>query len=285
MIVNTELEQKGNLFPSEIINYKKDIDTLQFTTKNNVVLQVTVVRDSVIRFRYSTTGKFENDFSYGVTIHASRGYHFLDVTEDEKHYIITTSKLICKVEKLSLQVSLFDALDLKLINQDEIGFHWEESYEYGGDIVKMSKACQKAESYYGLGDKPVDVNLKGKRFENWATDSYAFGKNTDPIYKAIPFYTALHDNKSYGIFFDNTFKTSFDFAHERRNVTSFWAQGGEMNYYFMYGPKMEDVVKNYTDLTGKPHALPPLWALGFHQCKWLEKKPEVQDSEYVKVFR
>ena len=76
MIVNTELEQKGNLFPSKIIKYTKDVDTLHFTTDNNVVLQVTVVRDSVIRFRYSTTGKFEKDFSYGVTVHASRGYSF-----------------------------------------------------------------------------------------------------------------------------------------------------------------------------------------------------------------
>ena len=284
MIVNTELEQKGNLFPSEIINYKKDVDTLHFSSKNGVALQVTVVRDSVIRFRYSTTGKFEKDFSYGITIHASRGYSFLDITEDDTHYIITTLKLICKVEKLSMQVALFDALDNKLINEDEIGFHWEESYEYGGDIVKMSKACQKAESFYGLGDKPVDVNLKGKRFENWATDSYAFGKDTDPIYKAIPFYTAIQDNKSYGIFFDNTFKTSFDFAHERRNVTSFWAQGGEMNYYFIYGPQMEDVVKNYTDLTGKPHALPPLWALGFHQCKW-SYYPEANVKEITNTFR
>ncbi|ARV06410.1 glycosyl hydrolase [Polaribacter sp. SA4-10] len=284
MIVNTELEQKGNLFPSEIVNYKKDVDTLYFTTKNHVVLQLTVVRDSVIRFRYSTTGKFENDFSYGVTIHASRGYEFLEVSEDDRHYIVKTSKLICNIEKLSLQVSLYDALDLKLINQDEIGFHWEESYEYGGDVVKMSKACQKSESFYGLGDKPVDVNLKGKRFENWATDSYAFGKNTDPIYKAIPFYTAIQDNKSYGVFFDNTFKTHFDFAHERRNVTSFWAQGGEMNYYFIYGPQMEDVVKNYTDLTGKPHALPPLWALGFHQCKW-SYYPEANVKEVTKTFR
>ncbi len=284
MIVNTELEQKGNLFPTEIINYKKDVDTLYFTTKNNVVLQLTIVRDSVIRFRYSTTGKFENDFSYGVTIHASRGYNFLEVTEDKTNYIITTSKLICKVEKQSLQVSLYDAKDNVLINQDEIGFHWEESYEFGGDIVKMSKVSQKAESYYGLGDKPVDVNLKGKRFENWVTDSYAFGKNTDPIYKAIPFYTAIHDNKSYGIFFDNTFKTHFDFAHERRNVTSFWAQGGEMNYYFIYGPQMSDVVANYTDLTGKPHALPPLWALGFHQCKW-SYYPESNVKQITKTFR
>jgi alpha-glucosidase (family GH31 glycosyl hydrolase) len=27
-------------------------------------------------------------------------------------------------------------------------------------------------------------------------------------------------------------------------------------YYFIYGPKMEDVVTSYTDLTGKPE-LPP----------------------------
>lgn len=284
MIVNTELEQKGNLFPSKIVSYKKDVDTLYFTTENNVILQVTVVRDSVIRFRYATTGKFEKDFSYGVTIHASRGYNKLKVSEDEVSYIITTSKLICKVEKLSLQVSIYDAIDNKLINQDEIGFHWEESYEFGGDIVKMSKACQKAESFYGLGDKPVEVNMKGKRFENWATDSYAFGKHTDPIYKAIPFYTAIQDNKSYGIFFDNTFKTHFDFAQERRNVTSFWAQGGEMNYYFIYGPQMQDVVANYTDLTGKPHALPPLWALGFHQCKW-SYYPESNVKEVTNTFR
>lgn len=284
MIVNTELEQKGNLFPSEIINYKKDVDKLYFTTKNNVILQVTVVRDSVVRFRYSTTGKFDNDFSYGITMHASTGYSFLKVTEETDFYVITTSKLICKVEKKSLQVSIYDAQDNTLINQDEIGFHWEESYEFGGDIVKMSKISQKAESYYGLGDKPVDVNMKGKRFENWVTDSYAFGKHTDPIYKAIPFYTSIHNDKAYGIFFDNTFRSFFDFGQERRNVTSFWALGGEMNYYFIYGPQMGDVVANYTDLTGKPHSLPPLWALGFHQCKW-SYYPESNVKEVTKTFR
>ncbi len=284
MIVNTELEQKGNLFPSEIIDYKKDVDTLYFRTQNDVLLQLTVVRDSVLRFRYSTTGKFNTDFSYGITIHASRGYNFLEVAEDKTHYSIKTSKLICKVAKQSLQVSLFDAIDGTLINEDEIGFHWEESYEFGGDIVKMSKVSQKTESFYGLGDKPVEVNLKGKRFENWVTDSYAFGKDTDPIYKAIPFYTAIHSQKAYGIFFDNTFKTFFDFSQERRNVTSFWAQGGEMNYYFIYGPKMEDVVKNYTDLTGRPQHLPPLWALGFHQCKW-SYFPESNVKEVTNTFR
>ncbi len=284
MIVNTELEQKGNLFPSKIIDFKKDVDTLYFYTDNEVILQVKVVRDSVLRFRYTTTGTFEKDFSYAITKYASTGYNKLEIEDANGNYVITTSKLVCKISKENMQVSIYDAKDGVLINQDEAGFHWEESYEYGGNVVKMSKTINDRESYYGLGDKPDHLNLKGKRFQNWVTDSYAYGKHTDPIYKAIPFYTGLHQNKAYGIFFDNSFRTYFDFGQERRNVTSFWAQGGEMNYYFFYGPKMQDVVESYTDLTGKPHQLPPLWALGYHQCKW-SYYPESEVKEITSNFR
>lgn len=284
MIINTELEQKGNLFPSKIISFKKDVDTLHFSTENKVKLQLTVVRDSILRFRYSTTGLFDNDFSYAITKYASTGYNHLEIQEEETFYNITTSKLICKVYKENLSIEIYDSSDNTLISKDEAGFHWEENYEHGGDIVKMSKISHDGESYFGLGDKPLNPNLKGKRYENWVTDSYAYGKETDPLYKAIPFYTGLHHNKAYGIFFDNTFRSFFDFAHERRNVTSFWAQGGEMNYYFIYGPEMEDVVAKYTDLTGKPHQLPPLWTLGFHQCKW-SYYPEKKVKEIASKFR
>ncbi|MBD0831280.1 glycoside hydrolase family 31 protein [Aestuariibaculum sediminum] len=284
MILNTELEYKGNLFPSNIIAFEKNLDTLNFTTANGVILQITVLRDSVLRFRYSTTGSFENDFSYAITKYASRGYNHLEVKEENDKYIILTSKLKCEINKTDLRTAIYEAKTEQLLCEDELGFHWEESYEFGGDIVKMSKVSQEGESYYGLGDKPADVNLKGKRFENWVTDSYAYGKHTDPIYKTIPFYTALHHKKSYGIFFDNTFRSYFDFCQERRNVSSFWAQGGEMNYYFIYGPDMSEVVANYTDLTGKPHQLPPLWALGYHQCKW-SYYPESKVKEITNKFR
>ena len=284
MILNTELEYKGNLFPSKIVSYKKDVDSLYFTTENNVVLQLTIQRGSVLRFRYTTTGIFEKDFSYAITKYANRGYNHLEITEDKEYYNVTTSKLICKIAKSDMRISMYDALDKAVICEDELGFHWEESHEFGGDIVKMTKTSQDSESYYGLGDKPVHINLKGKRYENWVTDSYAYGKDSDPIYKAIPFYIGLHHKKAYGIFFDNTFRSYFDFCHERRNITSFWAQGGEMNYYFIYGPQMSDVVANYTDLTGRPHELPALWTLGYHQCKW-SYYPESKVKEVTKKFR
>ena len=52
MIINTELEYKGDLFPSQIISYKHEVDSIDFTTDNNVILRVTVLRDSMIRFRF-----------------------------------------------------------------------------------------------------------------------------------------------------------------------------------------------------------------------------------------
>ena len=282
MIVNTELEHKGNQFPTQITDFQKSKDKFLITTANGVQLQITVLRDSVFRFRYTPNASFPNDFSYAISEDAVHGYNHLEYHEEDTYYVIKTAKLELRVAKENLKKSIYDTNGV-LINEDEIGYHWEYSYEHGSDIVKMSKAEQKMECYYGLGDKPTHFNLKGKRVQNWVTDEYAFGKDRDPLYKAIPFYIGLHHDISYGIFFDNTFRTFFDFGHERRGVTSYWGQGGEMNYYFFYGPDMERVVRNYTDLTGKPE-LPPLWALGYHQSKW-SYYPESNVREITQKFR
>lgn len=282
MITNTELEYKGDLFPSKCISYSKQVNILDFKSDNDVLLRVTVLRDSVLRIRYATDGYFDEDFSYAIDEDANIGYNHLEVKEEKDKYVIQTSKLICHVMKQDLRISILD-INEQVILQDELGFHWEESYEWGGSIVKMSKIAQDAESFYGLGDKATHLNLKGRRLHNWVTDQYAYAKDQDPLYKAVPFYIGLHSNIAYGVFFDNTFKTYFDFCHERRNITSFWAEGGEMDYYFIYGPQMNDVVVSYTDLTGKPE-LPPLWALGYHQSKW-SYYPEKRVKEIAKNFR
>ncbi|MES2578097.1 MAG: glycoside hydrolase family 31 protein [Bacteroidota bacterium] len=282
MITNTELEYKGDLYPTKITSFEHEVDSIFFHTDNSVILKVTVLRDSLIRFRFTTKGYFSNDFSYAVDKSHSHGYNFLEVSEVEDYYQIKTSKVKCRIQKTDMRLSIFDLED-NIILEDELGFHWEESYEYGGNIVKMSKASKDGECFYGLGDKATQMNLKGKRLENFATDQYAFQKDQEPLYKVVPFYIGLQNKQSYGIFFDNTFRTYFDFCHERRNVTSYWAEGGEMNYYFIYGPQMQDVVTTYTDLTGKPE-LPPLWALGYHQCKW-SYYPESNLKEVAAKFR
>jgi alpha-glucosidase len=147
----------------------------------------------------------------------------------------------------------------------------------------MSKRAHPAEFFYGLGDKPMQLNLRGKKVLNWNHDNYGFPKDADPLYKSIPFYLGLHNGTGYGIFFDNTFKSTFDFGADKRDICTFAADGGEMNYYFIYGPSLIEVVENYTHLTGKPE-LPPLWALGYHQCKW-SYYPESQVKEIAAKMR
>lgn len=282
MITNTELEYKGNLYPNQVVDYHTDSGKFYFTTDNGVVLEITVLRNSALRFRYATDYNFEPDFSYAIAPDASGGYNELRDEETASDYRIYTSRLQVLVDKKSLRVQISD-LEGNIINEDELGFHWEENYAFGGNTVKMSKITQSSESFYGMGDKATHSNLKGRRVNNWVTDQYAFGKEQDPLYKAIPFYIGLHNNQAYGIFFDNSFCTHFDFSHERRNVTSFWADGGEMNYYFFYGPAISKVVQSYTDLTGTPE-LPPLWALGYHQSKW-SYYPEKRVRELARNFR
>ncbi|UMY64690.1 MULTISPECIES: glycoside hydrolase family 31 protein [unclassified Flavobacterium] len=282
MITNTELEFKGDQYPSGIASVVHEGDSIFFHSDNNVILKVTVLRDSLLRFRYTAKGYFSKDFSYAIDPNQSHGYNFLEVKEYKEYWQIQTSKVLCRVRKNDMRVGLYD-IEGHLILEDEKGFHWEESYHFGGNIVKMSKQSREGESFYGMGDKASHSNLKGKRVENWATDQYAFHRDQEPLYKVVPFYIGLHHKISYGIFFDNTFRTGFDFCCERRNVTSFWAEGGEMNYYFFYGPQMSDVVTSYTQLTGVPE-MPPMWALGYHQCKW-SYYPESKVREVAEKFR
>ncbi len=239
----------------------------EFTCDNGVRLRVWVVSDKIIRFRYATELGFEPDFSYALDpAYQPEPVDFLEFKEKPDHFRITTERLICTISKDGLRARFLDRSGT-VLSEDERGFHYEYDAETGNDVVKMTKRVQAGEHYYGLGDKAANANLRGQRLTLWNSDRYGYEKGSDPLYKSIPFYTSVHQRIAHGIFFDNPFQSYFDFAAERTNVTSFWACGGEMNYYFLYGPTLREVTEEYTGLTGRPE-LPPLWALGFHQSKW-----------------
>ncbi|MDT0688049.1 glycoside hydrolase family 31 protein [Autumnicola psychrophila] len=282
MIVNTELETKGNLFPGEVKVFEFDGNSVTFSTANNVLLRITVLRDSILRFRYATDGIFENDFSYAIDKDTMHGFNKFEIQEAPFLITIITSKIKCKISTTDLKIGIYDLQD-NVIVEEELGFHWEESFKYGGNFVKMNKTSVEGENFFGLGDKPTNFNLKGRKLTLWNKDQFAFNKDLDELYKSVPFYTALHSNMAYGIFFDNSFRTHFDFCQDKRNEVKFWAEGGEMNYYFIYGPKIAEVVTSYTNLTGTPD-LPPLWALGYHQSKW-SYFPEERVTELAAKFR
>ena len=122
------------------------------------------------------------------------------------------------------------------------------------------------EHFFGLGDKTGAFDRGGQAYTLWNTD-VGPQESVDPLYKSIPFFLAIHETRSYGIFLDNTWRTWFDFGKSARDAYAFGAEGGPLDYYFIYGPSPKQVVENYAYLTGKP-PLPPLWALGFQQSRY-----------------
>lgn len=244
-------------------------------------VEVKVVSDEIIRVRLAPNSSFLKDFSYAVS-NSTQHVDLFDLTEDDTSYRVRTNTVTCVIEKETALVSFVDR-DGKVFSKDATPMHWEENADFGGYYVYNTKDAAPNESFFGLGDKPTHLNLRGKRLVNWNSDTYSFGFNRDPLYKSIPFYVGLKDGEAYGIFFDNTFKTYFDFAAEDPAKTSFWSEGGELQYYYIHGPAMEDVIKRYHLLTGT-HYLPPKWALGYHQCRW-SYYPEAKVRDLAKQFR
>lgn len=266
--------EAGELFPGRVIEHRNEGARQVFRCDNACVLEVTCVDTETVRFRFAPSGDFADDFSYAILPEVAEKGLVPEVSEDDENFVIKTGSLVIFLLREGLRLRIEDSAG-NLLSQDEKGFHWYQNDSFGGEVVMMSRVIQSQEHYYGLGDVPGHKNLRGQRRQLWGSDVYGYGADTDPLYKSIPFFVGLHHNRAYGIFFDNTFRSSFDFGRERPSVTSFWAQGGEMNFYFMNGPSVSKVVEEYANLTGKPD-LPPLWALGFHQCKWSYKsEPEV----------
>ncbi len=276
------LDVINRYYPDQIKTLVQDGNLFEFTCENGVALHLTALTPTMFRLRYALEGQFMPDFSYAIDEAFQPEIPELYFQEFEEYYAIATFEMTCQIMKEGLLVNFFDK-NGHVISEDEDGFYLRESLLEGVSHIKLTKKAPKGKMFFGLGDKASALNLRGKAYENWCTDAFGFTDETDHLYRAIPFYQALHEGLGYGIFLDNSYKTRFSFDRKGNKVSSFSANGGEMNYYFIFGPELTSVTKQYLNLTGKPE-LPPLWSLGFHQCKW-SYYPDNKVREIAKEFR
>ncbi len=256
--------------------------SITFLCENKVALTIYLLSKTLLRFRYTRTGNFGKDFSYAIDPNFKIKETPYIFEEKKSKYLIQTKQLICEIAKQNLAITIKD-LQGNVVNEDDAGYYNRSTILNGVTEVKITKKAPKGECFFGLGDKSCQLNLRGKKLQNWCTDSFGYSKDTDPLYRSIPFYFGLNKGMGYGIFFDNTFRSHFDFDEQSTGKMSFAAEGGEVDYYFFFGPELLSVAEQYMQLTGRPE-LPPIWALGFHQCRW-SYYPEKRVREVAQEFR
>ena len=147
--------------------------------------------------------------------------------------------------------------------------HEADGMAAGGEheICVVKRMCG-SEHFYGLGDKTGYMDKRHYDYVMWNSD------NPDPhvdtfkaLYKSIPFFMTLTDAAAYGLFFDNTYKSYFNMGQESEDYFWFGADRGNLDYYYIAGESLKDVLRGYTYLTGTC-PLPQKWTLGYHQSRW-----------------
>ncbi len=133
---------------------------------------------------------------------------------------------------------------------------------------RAHKQIAPDERFYGFGQRMGLLEKTGQRLVNWTTDpARAHGNDLEQMYLAIPLYLALQPGLAYGVFFNTTWRSSFDVGRERPGVLQMSTDGGALDYYVAYGPTPAEVLQSWRDLLGAM-PLPPRWSLGHHQSRW-----------------
>ncbi|WP_263358377.1 glycoside hydrolase family 31 protein [Acidicapsa ligni] len=226
------------------------------------ILQVTALRDDLLRVRVGAARALPEDASWAVLEEARRSKIPVKAESSGKAVGFATGKLRVSIQRTPLVLTVTD-LAGNVITEDIP----EHPVEFHGTGFRVYKRSPEDEHYFGLGDKPGPLDRRDEAFTNWNTDSYGWQESTDPIYKSIPFFMTFRKGVAAGIFLDNTWRSSFDFNKELRDGYSFGAENGPLDYYILYGPEPKAVLSEWAWMTGAT-PLPPMWTLGYQQSRY-----------------
>ncbi|HMD42840.1 MAG TPA: glycoside hydrolase family 31 protein [Candidatus Acidoferrum sp.] len=274
-VVCTSLPAQGWQHLGKVDRMEKRPDGVELTS-GKAKVRVTFVRAGIVRVRVAPNGTFPKDQSWAIVGEAQPPT--VSVKDAEAYVTVSAGDVVATIRMATLLVNFSDAHGKKVVaDEPSLPMAWN------GERVRVWKKMPALENYYGLGDKPGALNRRNRAFTMWNTDAYGFQESTDPIYKTIPFFLGVLGGKAYGIFFDNTYRSNFDFGIASPDYYSFGSEGGEINYYYIAGPDPGKVVRTYVDLTGHTE-LPPYWTLGFQQSRY-SYYPEARVLEVAKTFR
>jgi alpha-glucosidase len=228
----------------------------------SAVMQVTALRDDVLRVRVGATGTLPEDASWAVLEPARTAKVDVKPESSATELGFATAKLRVSIQRQPMAMTVTDMAG-NVIAQDIP----EHPIEFHGAGFRVYKHSAEDEHYFGLGDKPGPLDRRDQAFANWNTDAFGWQESTDPIYKSIPFVLTFRKGVAAGIFLDNTWRSSFDFNKELRDGYSFGSEGGPLDYYILYGPAPKEVLREWAWMTGTT-PMPPMWALGYQQSRY-----------------
>ncbi len=246
----------------------------------NLTIRITAPAEDVIRVQTSHyLGVEDHSPKFDLNLDENRA---MDVEETEDEILVRSGNLSLRINKKNWSMSYerdgkvltaSSGRDLAYMRTQWTGFAYDMDPE-GKAYMRQQLGIDVNEHVYGLGERFGALVRNGQSVDIWNEDG---GTSTDQSYKNIPFYLT---DKGYGVFVNSSDKVSFEVGTEQVTKVEFSVKGESLDYFVINGPTMKDVLKRYTDLTGKP-SLPAPWTYGL----WLSTSFTTNyDEETVMSF-
>lgn len=133
----------------------------------------------------------------------------------------------------------------------------------GENHFGISFTIEDHEKFYGLGEGNREaIQHRGSSFQNWAV--YQFNEIPIPL---------VISNRNWGILIAAQDRHFVDIDDHIKGKLTAVGNRDELDIYVLYGESMKDILRLYTELTGKSMLLPK-WAYGLtyiapiHQNQW-----------------
>ena len=121
-------------------------------------------------------------------------------------------------------------------------------------------------SLYGGGEVTGPLLRNGKKIKLWNTDTGAYGVDGGSrLYQSHPWVMGVRpDGSAFGVIFDTSWKAELTTASDK---ITFNTEGTPFRVYVIDRSTPQEVLGGLAELTGTME-MPPLWALGYHQCRF-----------------
>ncbi|ANF98636.1 alpha-glucosidase [Paenibacillus bovis] len=228
---------------------------------------------SEAEFRFKVFGTDGIDLSTTIAVLPQERKIVPSIEENEQELVFRTELITVTLDKQTFALIVEDQEGHEIARQATVS--WTPR-----GAVNAQFSMPEDSHFYGLGEKSSFLDKRGERYTMWNTDVYApHMPEIEALYESIPLLIHMHSHSSYGVFLDNPGRSDFDMRSYGVSYT-IGCTTGAYDIYFIHGPEIKDVVSRYTALTGRI-ALPPKWALGYHQSRYsyMDQK-EVMELAY-----
>jgi len=243
-----------NSAKAAIISYKKEANGVLFKLDKGL-MKVTICKEDIIEIKYTALDSFITKPS--LIINATWNFPPFKVSDDKKQVIIITARLRVLINKATNNITYQDINGIEITSEDDKSITAATIAGINTYNISTQFNSPKNEALFGLGCHPLDtgsINYKGRNQD--LAIKYLNG--------AIP---VLLSTKGYGLMWDNYSASNFYGAEAGNTKFKYVSESGrQVDYYFFYGPKFDQIINLYRTATGKAPMFAK-WVFGLFQSQ------------------